>query len=171
MSDCPQQNDSKILFRALIPVEKHAVKKNGRNIYRNRKTNRVFLGKSEKLVSAENYLINHFFNLKFKQRLETIDCAINAQFIFYFPESVYFTKKGLRNQKLPDISNLYQIVEDCLETAKIISNDTNIDSHNGSQRRPIANENHYLEIVLTKSASLAETKSIDYIKVEHLQKI
>jgi Holliday junction resolvase RusA-like endonuclease len=171
MSDCPQPNDFNILFSALIPVEKHAVKKNGRNIYRNRKTNRVFLGKSEKLKSAENYLINHFYNLKFKQRLETIDCGINAQFVFYFPESEYFTKKGARNQKLPDISNLYQIVEDCLESSKIISNDTNIDSHDGSQRRPVVGDQHYLEIVLTKSTSRVETKTVDSIKVEHLRKI
>lgn len=57
---------------------------------------------------------------------------IHVQFLFYFNN--FLTKKGSRNRKIPDLSNLYHFPEDCLQEAGIIDNDSFICSHDGSRR-------------------------------------
>jgi Holliday junction resolvase RusA-like endonuclease len=55
-------------------------------------------------------------------------------FRFFFLD--YYTKTGERRRTLPDLSNLYEMPQDCLQTAGIIDNDTDIISHDGSRRLP-----------------------------------
>lgn len=126
------------LFYMRIPVEYHSVKKNNRQIMRNRRTGKMFLGKSGRLVSAEQELLTAMLSAKEYNVLEKkkypITTPVQVTMKFYF--SKYFTKKGLVNKKLPDLSNLYQLPEDCLQKAGIIFDDYLIFSHDGSRRLP-----------------------------------
>ena len=70
---------------------------------------------------------------------------------FLFPETKFFTKKGLRNKKIPDISNLYELVQDVLQKVEILEDDNLVESHDGSRRTPIKGEKYWLEIEITKA--------------------
>ena len=121
-----------ILFYAEIDVHKHVVKKNNRDIFKNKRTGRVFPGKSNELRNMEAQL---FFEIKRKWHGGApIKKYINAKFTFVFTEEKFYTKKSVINKALPDMSNLYQIVEDCLQKAGVIYNDHFIASHDGSRR-------------------------------------
>lgn len=133
------------IFSCKVEVFKHAVKKNGRNF--NRTTGRPF--KSEDLRLAEKILASKFYMLKNTAKPLPDDHFINAEFLFYFPESHFFTKKGKVNQKLPDLSNLYELPQDCLQAAGIIQNDTLINSHDGSARLPHDSDKYILEVTLS----------------------
>lgn len=131
----------KSLFYIRIPVESHVVKKNNRPIWRGR------LGKSAVLRSAEEYLIQVLRRETLKLPSLPITQDVSAKMTFFFHEKKFFTKKGARNKKLPDISNLYQLVEDCLQKAGVLFDDNLIDNHDGSRRLPHPDRN-YLEIEL-----------------------
>jgi Holliday junction resolvase RusA-like endonuclease len=111
----------------------------------------MFILKSAKAISAENLLKNKLQIEKLKKRIDTITEDIIAEFTFYFPESIYYTKQNVRSKKLPDLSNLYELPQDCLQSTKIIENDTQIVSHGKSSREPINDNNYWLEIKLIKS--------------------
>lgn len=139
-----------LLFMASIPVEKHVIKKNSRTIFSNRATGRMFPGKSIGLRSAEQYLTSKLKD--FAQGFgihEPISQPVWVIFHFYFEKSLYFTKKGQRNKNLPDLSNLYELPQDCLEMAGILENDNLIDSHDWSRRIPA--ENSRLDIFILKA--------------------
>lgn len=136
-----------ILFRCRVQVARHSSKKNEKEP--RRAGHRVFIGKSQKAKFAEDILKHKLQIEKLKQRVDTISCDLNAKMIFYFPETVYFTKKGDRSKKLPDTSNLYELPQDVLQTVKIIENDTQICSHDGSRRLPSEDGLYWLEIELT----------------------
>ena len=82
---------------------------------------------------------------------EPIDLFINAKIVFYFPKDVFYTKKGIVSGKLPDLSNLYSIVEDSLQFVGILKNDRLIRQHNGSDRLPSKDDKYSLSITLTKA--------------------
>lgn len=134
-----------ILFHTKFPVAKHIVKKNNRPIYFNQKTQRVFLGKSNKLYEAEYYLFQQLKSAAAAQNLfNPIDGPVWVTMKFYFEN--YYTKKGERSKNLPDLSNLYQLVEDALQTTNIILDDNQIMAHDESRRLP-GNKNE-LEITI-----------------------
>lgn len=110
----------------------------------------MFIGSEIKTKALENSLTNRLMVERLKQRIDTIDCDINAKFTFYFPETVFFTAKGPRSQKIGDLSNLCQLVEDALTKSKVIKDDSFICSLDGSSRQPIQGNNYFLEIELTK---------------------
>lgn len=91
------------------------------------------IGKSPQLMQAEKHL--HLELLKYKTKAPIKD-YINCKLTFIFPHKVFYTQKGDVNKKLPDLSNLYQIVEDELQKVGIIENDHLIASHDGSRRLP-----------------------------------
>ena len=133
-----------ILFRCKLSLDHHAIKKNSREIMRNR-DGRPFLGKSRDLAIAEQILIRKLMIEKYKAKMQDpITCDIQISFIFGFKN--YFTKKGERNKKLGDLSNLYQLPEDCLTKAGIILDDNQIQSHDGSRRLP--GDENYLIIII-----------------------
>ena len=118
-----------VLYHYALPVENHYKKKNNRKIVYNKHLNRSFLGKDSKLVKGENYLIN-----KFSENFPTmIDIEVWCIFLFYYDAASYYTKAGARKKKLGDLSNHYQIVEDCLEKAGVILNDDLIRAHDLSR--------------------------------------
>lgn len=139
------------IFKCLIEVPKHGSKKNRKQIQR-AGNGRLFIGTERKQKHLQNVLTAVLLKEKLKHRMDTIDYDINAKFVFYFPKSVYFTKQGKRSCRVGDLSNLYQGVEDCLQVAKVIENDSLIVSHDGSSRLPIEGSKYMLEVILTKAA-------------------
>lgn len=103
--------------RFIIPGEP-LVKKNNRPIYK--KGDKSFLGKSRKLADVEESMI---WEMKMQNTLEFIKTPVNVCMHFY-----------LGSKRRKDLSNMYQIVEDCLESAGIIENDSLIYGHDGSRK-------------------------------------
>ena len=143
---------SEVLFDCTIQVSRHSSKKNEKRIHRNSKTKKLFVSKSSKALHCEQWLLHKLMIERLKQRVDKIECDINAEFVFYFPKSIYFTKDGTRSKKLPDLSNLYELPQDCLQQTMIISNDTQIVSHNGSRRESSDAAFYSLRIILSKSS-------------------
>lgn len=141
---------SEVVFKSRFKSQKHGSKKNRKKIFKNFKTGRLFIGSEAKTKELESILIDKLRIEKLKNRLDTITFDVNAKIIFYFPASVYFTKKGHRSNKVADQSNLYQSVEDALQKAKVIHNDSQICGHDGSRRKPCEGTDYWLEIELTK---------------------
>lgn len=154
------------LFKASILVDHHAVKKNSRQIMKNKRTGLHFLGKSLSLSIAEQIMIKRLKleaikNISLSKHgppgyLDDkidypITCDIQVTFTFYFQR--YWTKdkntgKLRRSKKIPDLSNIYQLPEDCLKLAGIIVDDSQIQSHDGSRIK--SGDLNRLEIVITK---------------------
>lgn len=137
-----------IMFKCKVLVSRHSSKKNEKRAIFDH--GRTFLTKSKKAKVSENFLKQRLIIEKLKQRLETITCDLNAKYTFYFPETIYFTKKGERSKKLPDISNLFELPSDVMQSINIIHNDTQICSFDGSRRLPSDDGKYWLEIELTK---------------------
>ena len=124
-----------MLFKCSIPVDHHISKKNSMRIWQGR------VGKSPELQIAEDVLLNKLHLERLKQRLDhTITCDIAVKFTFVFKD--YLTKKKSkkdvprRSRKVCDLSNLFQMPEDCLTKAGIIGDDSQICSYDGSRRIP-----------------------------------
>jgi Holliday junction resolvase RusA-like endonuclease len=131
------------VFLARLRVQSHVIKKNRREIMLNRRTGRRFLGKSKELLSSEKILTDALFVLARQMSLKTpITQDVHVVFKFYFSD--FYTKEGKRRKNLPDLTNLIQLPEDCLQSAGIIENDSQIVSLDGSRRLP-GNQN-FLEI-------------------------
>ena len=140
---------NEILFETYFRCGRHWSKKNENGI--RKAGNKRWIGGNKNSHAARDWLIKMLILARLKNRLdEPIDCDINAQFIFYFPKTVFYTKKGVRKKTLGDTSNLYQGPEDCLQKARIIVNDEQICSHDGSRRLPIEGTEHYIKIILTR---------------------
>ena len=121
-----------------LPVISHVVKKNNRPVFINKRSGRMFPGKSQKLKLAENGMISTLRNMYFlwckenKQDFSPIKHQISCKMTFIMDN--YLTKKGEINRKIPDLSNLYELPQDCLQIAGVIENDSLIASHDGSRR-------------------------------------
>jgi Holliday junction resolvase RusA-like endonuclease len=129
------------LFHAFIKLDKHIVKKNSRPIKRNRRTWKPFIGKSDELMVGEVFMHAAFRKAMMAHKdFKTIDRPVWAVFWFFFPAPDFAVKKGDRKGKLsnrlPDLSNLYELPQDCLQKASVISNDNLICSHDLSRRLP-----------------------------------
>lgn len=106
---------------------------------------------STKLRTAALTMTNDlFFERSRSFKHPSIEFYINAKLGFHFAKSHFWTKKGKINLKLPDLSNLYQLVEDCLQSSGIIRNDHFIASHDGSYRAPSEDETNYVLITLSR---------------------
>lgn len=127
----------KLLAKFIIDGKPH-IKKNSRVIMRNFRTGKPFLGKSTKLRNAEKFTTLSIRSQKNQQKLKKIDFEIIVKFSFYLP-----------TKRLPDLSNLYQLYEDCLEKAGVIENDKLIAGHDGS-RRYLDRERPRIEIEIFK---------------------
>lgn len=124
-----------LIFYAHIPLHKHTVKKNNRPIYKNKTTGISFTGKSPELKAAEEHMIISLRSMANVQGIvEPYDGPVWTIMHFYFDN--YYTEKGAMNKNIPDLSNLYQLPEDALQTAGIIVNDNQIESHDLSRRLP-----------------------------------
>ena len=135
------------LYKAVIelpPDLGHVVKKNNRPIFRGR------IGKGPRLRKAEAYLVEamHREKIGITAVMGPIDQFIQAKFTFYFPRDKVYTKKGQVSKHLPDLSNLYELPQDCLTKAKVIQDDRLIQSHDGSRIKVSSKGKYYLDIEL-----------------------
>ena len=136
-----------ILFKAMIRLDNHAIKKNTHRIRFNGRTNRRFIGNSSTVLTAQKYLENRLFYIhKDIYGGKTITEFINCKLIFYYPYEKYYTKKGKVSMNLADLSNLYELPQDALQKAKVIKDDWQIVGHDGSTRALSFDENYHLEI-------------------------
>lgn len=140
-----------LLFSATFSLPSHGIKKNSKDILFNKATGRRFVASNAKAKKQENQLVNLLLLEKNKKQLSTIKDRVWLKLEFYFPKDKFFTKKSTISKKLPDLSNLYQMPEDALEKAKIIDNDTLIDSHDGSRRLMSASNEYILKIYIYKT--------------------
>lgn len=122
-------------------VPSHGIAKNSRQIYKNKSTGRSFVGKNAKAKKIENYLIDQFIKHKTGP---TFEGKVWAIFLFHFEN--FHTKKGPMSLRLGDLSNLYQMPEDCLQKAGIIKDDALIMAHDYSRKLP--GKNNELEVFL-----------------------
>jgi Holliday junction resolvase RusA-like endonuclease len=128
-----------LLFQTKVILERHVSKKNNRPIFRRGK--RSFIGKGEKLVSAESLLIWSLTSEKNKiPGFIPIEGMLWVKFIFNFGP------KQSRSYHLMDLSNLYELPQDCLQSAGIIKNDRLIHSHDGSRKVLSAETSLVIEI-------------------------
>jgi Holliday junction resolvase RusA-like endonuclease len=136
-----QGNSSKALFTAKIKVPFHATKKNK---YR--------IGKARMFKDSRTLWYEEIVLLELRSRInrvqlnEPLTGLMWAMFKYYFPRDVYYTKKGQMSGRLPDLSNLHEGIQDCLQKAKVIDNDRLICSHDGSRR--LVGEEYLLEVTL-----------------------
>ena len=145
----PNIETGKVLFSCLISVGKHMSKKNNKTIHKNRRTHQSFIGTNSKTKYLIDYLNMQLLKEKLKQRIDTIECDINASFVFYYPDSVFYTKKNQRSHKVGDIDNLLGGPLDCLQKVGVIINDRIICGVDGTRRKPSGDKNYYLRIDLT----------------------
>jgi Holliday junction resolvase RusA-like endonuclease len=123
-----------ILFYAKIDVGIHVSKKNNRPIFR--AGQRSFMGKSSKLRNAEDAMVLQLRSQGNQHGiLEPIKSDLWALCLFYF-ENYNLRKKEKRSKKINDLSNLFELPMDCLQTAGIIEDDTQICSFDLSRRLP-----------------------------------
>jgi len=136
----------RLLASFYIDLESHVIKKNRRPIYKGKGGSR-FLGKSNTLRSAEKQII---LQLKSQAAIQNLKGTINQPlwviYHFYFPKERYLTKKGPISKKLPDLTNLIELPQDCLTGANIIEDDSLIHSVDLSRR--LIGKNHRLEIFI-----------------------
>ena len=146
--------NSDLIFAAQIQVNSHVVKKNSRPILHNRRTRKPFIGKSSILSASEAVLTAELRSIANKLKLYSpFTGDVHAMFIFQFND--YYTKDGVRRRNLPDLSNLIELPQDCLQRAGIIDNDTQIVSLDGSRRVPgVTNQ---LIIVLKRTKDDGQT--------------
>lgn len=140
-----------ILFKCIIEIPKHGVKKNGKAIFQNRSTGKRFIASNSKAQYLENYMNAQLLKEKLKARIDTIKCDVNVAMIFYYPRKVFFTKQEKRSNRVADLSNLYEMPQDALQKVGIIENDSQICSHDGSRRMFIEENKFYLKIEITKA--------------------
>ena len=134
-------------FKCLVKVPRHSSKKNEKQPAK--RGRRSFIMKTAAARHVEGVLCSELRKQRFINRaFEPVTGDVWAQFTFFFPKSVYFTKKGQRSKKIPDLSNLYLLPEDCLQKVGIIEDDTQVESHDGSRRAPIDGDQYWLEIKL-----------------------
>ncbi len=134
-----------ILFRTIVEVDSHVVKKNSKSAFYDKKTGRAWVTRSSKAISAQNYL-EKILALNRNRQLhgETISGDVQISLIFTFND--YYTKKMTRNKKLPDLDNLLCLPLDALTKAGVIEDDGNVVSLDGSRRKPGAKNT--LEIII-----------------------
>jgi Holliday junction resolvase RusA-like endonuclease len=137
------------LFKCIIEVTSHAVKKNGKQIFINKSTGKRFITSSNKAKSLENVLTALLLREKLRAGIHTIKCDINADINFIYPKKIFYNQRGYRSNRVADLSNLYETVQDAMQKSGIISNDSIICSHNGSGRYPTDDNKYYIMIVLT----------------------
>lgn len=139
-----------MLFRCRIPIPHHGIKKNSRQIMRGA-GGQPFIGKSKSLSVIEKVLTQRLTICRLQQRIDTpISTDVSVKMIFFFKN--YWikpkNKKELtrRSKTLGDLSNLYQLPEDCLQLAGIIADDAQIQSHDGSRILPGSENELLIEI-------------------------
>ena len=98
----------------------------------NRRTNQRFIGKNPRLKSAEEYLLLSLQRERLRCGIEQ-PIATDLRLVLYFffsPDDYYLrdpkTKLLRRKKTVPDTLGLGEIIQDCMQDAGIIENDSQI---------------------------------------------
>ena len=135
-----------VLFRAQIQVNEHVTKKNQHQALVNRKTGAAYVYLAAKAVKAQTHLTQMLQLQKNRQIQDAIiECDITCTLLFYFDD--FYTKKGTRNARLPDLDNLLSLPCDALTKSSVISDDKIICSFDGSRRLP--GKTNMIEIIIS----------------------
>lgn len=118
-----------MLFSCRLPIPP-VVKKNSKNIWKNKKTGKYFLGNNKvydywtpgALLALQSKKIHSNNRLKFP-----ITTLCHVKFAF---AGIW----DFRDKNIPDLSNLYEAPQDWLQKARIIDDDRLIASHDQSRR-------------------------------------
>lgn len=138
------------LFECIIELDRFAIKKNSKKIFRNKWTSKPFIASNTKAQDLMAKLNAALLAEKLRHKdFKTIDFDVNISFQFYFPTKSYYTKLGKRSPKIGDLSNLIEAPQDALQKVGILQNDSLINGLDGSFRAAIP-EGHKLKIVITK---------------------
>lgn len=130
-----QFDTENLLASFYLNLDYHVVKKNNRPIHKHRRTGIRSIGKSQRLINAEEAMTLEFQQQAIVQNLrETLNQPMWAVFHFYFTKETFFTKKGKISKNLPDLTNLIELPQDCLTNAGIIEDDSLIHSVDMSRR-------------------------------------
>lgn len=114
-----------------VEVDAHVSKKNSRPIFR--RGAHFAIGKSDRLLIAEITLEEHFGNLV-RMGCHTFSKPVAVTFWFEFDRAWAITKRTKELRKtMPDLSNLYELPQDCMQAAGLLKNDNLIQSHDGSR--------------------------------------
>jgi len=124
------------LFHAEFTVPFHAVKKNGKSLYKNRASGQMFVGSNKRVKEAEKEMCQILQLVKKRHTHLNFPLTedIHLEVIFTFKD--YFTKHMVRRKTLPDLSNLIELPQDCLQKVGIIENDSQVCFLDGSRRKP-----------------------------------
>lgn len=98
------------------------IKKNSRDIVRNKKTGRMYPIKSSNLEGMEEDALYQLRQQIFRGFTKYTH-QIHVKFLFY-----------RKTRHVVDLSNLYEFPQDVLQSAGIIENDALIESHDGSRK-------------------------------------
>lgn len=134
-----------VLFRAIVEVDKHIVKKNSKSAFFDKRTGKAWVTRSKDAINAQNYL-EKLISVERNRQLHgaQIEGDIQVSLIFHFKD--FYTKKMKRSEKLPDLDNLLCLPLDALVKAGIIRNDSQVCSLDGSRRKP--SSSNKLEIII-----------------------
>jgi len=139
---------SKVLFHCSFPVDKHWSMKN-KNKIRHAGARR-FIGKPQVVVNAKARMALLIRQEWARLNQAPIDRPVWCIFHFFFKDFYVKPKRKSdpprMSMTLGDQSNIYQMVEDSLQEAGVLTNDAWICSHDLSRRLPSANGYDYLEI-------------------------
>lgn len=114
--------DPRLLFHAILYPKTLVVKKNNRPIFRNQKTGRSFIGKSQALVESERDLLLQLQSARNELRVfEPIKCRVFLRILFYMEQIT--NANGSFNKRQQDLDNLLAGPLDALQAASIIQND------------------------------------------------
>lgn len=136
----------RLVFSSTLRVTGFGMLKNRKRIFTNKRTGASFLGTEQKHKNYQNELLAKLIKARPADFVCNSASMLRIQFKFAYPRHKIVTKKNALNRKCGDLSNLYQMPEDCLQRAEIISDDVYIVSHAGSKRVISPDENYYIEI-------------------------
>lgn len=138
------------IFSCSVLLSRHPAQKNEKVIQYRRGKGTPFIGSTSKFKAERDAMLGTLRRIKLNNLSAQFPIRgdIHAKFLFYFAN--FYTKAGARNQKIPDLSNLYHFPEDCLQEVGIIENDSFICSHDGSRRLPSPDQLNKLEILIYK---------------------
>lgn len=115
------------IFKTTVQVAKHATKKNHRPIFKNKRTGKSFLGKSQYLRDAENLLVQILRRRAFDYGLEQpLAGRMYTVLLFGFTQNDFYTKQGTEKLTLGDCTGLADTVMDALQTSGIVKNDATL---------------------------------------------
>lgn len=130
------QRHGPVLFTCEIDISDHAVLKNTKSIRVNRRTGQRFIGSNDRVIHIKNELITKLYKEKARnyQDLDPIKDWVNLKILFIYPPKKFFTLKKEVSKLIADTSNLYQIIEDCLQKVGVLHDDRLVASHDDSDR-------------------------------------